>query len=162
MQVFHSSCQEPFLMQRTELPCWRLFFWTTWTTYICFQVCMVFGFRSIEHSFYLPPLFSALLAFEWVSLEQRQLNSWLLFLNVAISDALCMNKGKTWSWVPTLRSNVFSVPFLKGWNLRVFLTQGLWPNHRISQSYSSAQLFIRCPGVELYRIARSPLDSCFA
>lgn len=51
-------------------------------------------------------------------------DSWLLFLNVAISDVLCMNKGKTWSQVMIPRSNVFSVPHMKGWNLRV-LTQGL-------------------------------------
>lgn len=158
MKVFHSSHQESLLMQNTELPCWKLF---SWNTHICFQVCMVFG-CSLEHSFYhLPPLFSALAAFEWVSLEQRQANSWLLFLSVAIGDALYRNKGKTWSQVMTPRNNVFSVPFLKGWNLRVFLTQGLWPNHTISQNYSSAQPFIKCSGVELYGITWLLLDSCF-
>lgn len=75
MKVFHSSCQESFLMQRTELLCCRLF----WTTHICFQVCMVFGCRITKHSFYLPPPFSALPAFEWASLEQRQVNSLAAF-----------------------------------------------------------------------------------
>lgn len=119
----------------------------------CTHPCLlVFCCRSIEHVFCL--LLSAL---EWVNLEQ--MNSCLLFLNAASNDALCMNKGKTWSQVITPR-NMFSVSFLKGWNLRVFLTWSLWPNHRIAQSYYSTQPFTKCSGVEQYRIAGLVPDSC--
>lgn len=144
MKIFHISCEESFLMQRTELPCGRLL---SWTAHI-----RVFCCRSIEHVFCL--LLSAL---EWVNLEQ--MNSCLLFLNAGSNDALCMNKGKTWSQVITPR-NMFSVSFLKGWNLRVFLTRSLWPNHRIAQSYYSTQPFTKCSGVEQYRIAGLVPDSC--
>lgn len=125
-------------MHRAELPHWRFFLLDS--PHLFPGVHGPF-LRNMEPEFCLPPLCSALAACEWVSLEQTQASSWLLFLSVAISDAQCVNKVKTWSLVVGPRKNVSSVTFLKGWNLRSVLIQGLCSNCRMCQSHFPAQTF---------------------